>query len=212
MEKHSVTIERKHMPLRQVLAQKEVAAELLRRDIKPDRPEILRLSRSGRTFSQYLCLSETGDLPDTLLAAVNESLEAADAASPVFLEEQYPWLKEPSWTVDMGDVSYYKVTAQLGAGQFVNIRRVRCEQEGVSPGRTAGRADSEGMFQAVLWLYAEENVEFPGGKALSRNGGLRFAASICLDGGALKIVVNRREVLQLMVKELLLRGNLDLSK
>lgn len=197
IEDHRVTIERKYIPLCQVLKQEPVAAALSRRGIRSGQPELARLAQSGRTLSQYICFSEKKDLHEEILAAVKESLEEADRIAPVYLEEQYPWLREPRWGLEMRDVSYYKVTAQFSAETFVNIRQVHCEQD------TAGEG-------AILWLDFEAADGFYGERAQPMGSELQIKASFGSDGQALKIVVRNREALQQVMKQLLLCGNLDL--
>lgn len=93
MEK-SVTIERSYIPLCQVLAQEPVITALQRRGINMVQPEMLRLSRSERTFKQYTCLFGGENLPEMLLTGIRQALEAADKTAPVLMTEQYPWLKD----------------------------------------------------------------------------------------------------------------------
>ena len=128
MEK-SVTIERNYIPLCQALAQEPMITALQRRGINMVQPEMIRLSRSERTFEQYTCLFGGENLPEMLLTGIRQAMEEADKISPVLMTEQYPWLKGPSWILEMRDVSHYKVTVQFDAETFFNIWRICGEQE-----------------------------------------------------------------------------------
>ena len=121
MEK-SVTIERNYIPLCQALAQEPMITALQRRGINMVQPEMIRLSRSERTFEQYTCLFGGENLPEMLLTGIRQAMEEADKISPVLMTEQYPWLKGPSWILEMRDVSHYKVTVQFDAETFFRSR------------------------------------------------------------------------------------------
>lgn len=203
----SVTIERSYIPLCQVLAQEPVITALQRRGINMVQPEMLRLSRSERTFEQYTCLFGGENLPEMLLTGIQQALEAADKTAPVLMTEQYPWLKGSSWILEMRDVSHYKVTVQFDAETFVNIRRVCREQE------AAGElADVNGAGSVVLRLYLEKVPAICEMDCRLEGMGMKVPVEACSDGEVLKITVKERVTMQQMVKELILNGNLDLRR
>lgn len=190
-----------------MLAQEPVITALQRRGINMVQPEMIRLSRSERTFEQYICLFGGENLPEMLLTGIQQALEAADKTAPVLMTEQYPWLKGSSWILEMRDVSHYKVTVQFDAETFVNIRRVCREQE------AAGElADVNGAGSVVLRLYLEKDPAIYGMDCRLEGMGMKVPVEACSDGEVLKITVKEWETMLRMVKELILKGNLDLRR
>lgn len=203
----SVTIERNYIPLCQALAQEPMITALQRRGINMVQPEMVRLSRSERTFEQYTCLFGGENLPEMLLTGIRQAMEEADKISPFLMTEQYPWLKGPSWILEMRDVSHYKVTVQFDAETFFNIWRICGEQE------AAGElADANGSGSAALRLYLEKDPAIREVDCGFEGVGMKIPVEVCSEGEVMKITVKERETMLRMVKELILNGNLDLRR
>lgn len=152
-DRKPVTIERRNIPLRQVLEEEIVREELLGRGIALSGPDaaLARLAHSSGTFEQYLRLAGEKRLPQAQLTALGEALEAADRSAPVLLEEQYPWLKNSRWTLRMRDVSYYKVALEYAPGEFLNLDRIECGKDSAreTPDTAADGRCAGGMEKTV---------------------------------------------------------------
>lgn len=198
-----VTIERRNIPLCQVLKEKPVLEALRRSGIILDGPDepapaFARLAHSPGTFEQYLCLAGEDRLPQAQLIALQEALDAADRSAPVRIEEQYPWLKNSSWTLRMRDVSYYKVALEYAPGQFLNLDHIEC------------RADSAlETSSAAADVHSHEAVEKSAKRAHETIPILYLYPDSVSAATPIRLAFQDRAAVLSFMKHLLLRGTID---
>ena len=61
-----------------------------------------------------------------------EFLASEDRSHPVFLEEEYAYLKEPAWCLNMSEISYMKVSLEKRGEYVFSIRKIQQEINPVS--------------------------------------------------------------------------------
>ncbi len=185
-----VNIERCNIPMKQVFSDERVWRAVLQeapQSIPIPLAEAIRsacLPSSARTLRQYICLAGEERLGDLYLAQLEYIFARADETSPISMEDQYPWLKKENWSLEMRDISYYKVTADLAQEKQINIKRVRWQEQ-----------------QQILWVEPEENPALP---ASSEPGSPQTPS-------ALPVHMENRAALLLFIKRLLLEGRADLT-
>lgn len=182
-----VTIERINIPMKQVFAGEEVKQAVSRSAPLAAALRSAGLTTSPRTLRQYLCLAGEERLGAPYLAQMEDIFARADETSPISIEDQYPWLKEDNWTLEMKDVSYWSVTAELAGGEPVKIKRI-CWQEN----------------RRTLWIEPEES-------AAPQSAAPQSAASQAFTASAVPIRTENRCALLLFIKNLLLNGEIDLT-
>ena len=121
-----INIERCNIPMKQVFAEEPVRQAVS----NPSSSTLAAVLAAGlpyspRTLRQYMCLAGESCLEAPHLAQLTGIFTQADKISPISIEDQYPWLKQDDWTLEMRDVSYYKITAELGQGPPCSIRQIR---------------------------------------------------------------------------------------
>ncbi len=211
MERH-VYIERRNIPMKQVFAEERVKEAVSGHTRLLTAARQAGLLSSPRTLRQYICLSGEERLGEPYLTHLEDIFAWADKTSPITIEDQYSWLRQEVWTLEMKNVSYYKVTADLGSGRQCGIRRIHWQGE-----------------YRTLWIWPEEIPESwaaQGTEAclLSMPADIRalFQTGVCsqgLQGGridpdappAWPIYVEDPASLFLFIKILLLEGRADLA-
>lgn len=83
------------------------------------------LSLTPYTFRQLFALDKEERISNQLMDQINALLEDADKNSPIYLEDQYPLLKQPTWEIPMTAISYYSVTLTFDNQEYIRIEKIK---------------------------------------------------------------------------------------
>lgn len=119
------------------------------------------LAWTAVTFRQLALLSSGSRLLQAVLEEIAGFLAELDLKQPVYLEDAYPYLKSPAWSVSMSRVSYIKVSAEKDGNCLFTIRAIEREdgaEEGalylkLIPEETGSRIEGE---KPVIVSFADE--------------------------------------------------------
>ena len=90
------------------------------------------LTSASVTFRQLSLLSSKTWIPSGTMELVFEFLASEDRSHPVFLEEEYAYLKEPAWCLNMSEISYMKVSLEKRGEYVFSIHKIQKEIDPVS--------------------------------------------------------------------------------
>ena len=90
------------------------------------------LTSASVTFRQLFLLSSKERIPGGTMELIFEFLASEDRSHPVFLEEEYAYLKEPAWCLNMSEISYMKVSLEKRGEYVFSIHKIQKEINPVS--------------------------------------------------------------------------------
>lgn len=182
------TLERKNIPIAALLKSppvQDAVHSICRTQCVDDR----FLAGAAVTFRQLSLLSSDTRIPGETLKLIFEFLAEEDRKHPVFLEERYPYLKQSSWSLNMSEISYMKVSAERQGEYLFSIRAIQKEIDPVSE-------------QPYLMLFPEYSGERSG---CSNGEGERKEESI-------KVSFDDEYHMQEFMKNIILNGRAELFR
>lgn len=145
------------------------------------------LTGAAVTFRQLSLLAKSR-IPGETMDLIFEFLDTEDRRNPVYLEEVYPYLRQPAWSLMMSEISYFKVSAERSGDYIFSIHKIQKETDSASG-------------KPYLILYPEDDRNFG---RYSENEGERMAEKV-------KVMFDHEYQMQLFMKKIILNGTVDLE-
>lgn len=179
------TLEQKNIPIK-VLLRTPFIRETVHSICRNQYVDDTFLAGAAVTFRQLSLLAKSR-IPGETMDLIFEFLDKEDRRNPVFLEEVYPYLKQPAWSLKMSEISYYKVSAERSGKYSFSINKIQ-----------KGTDSASGKPYLILFPEDDRKIDHN-----SENEGKRMAE--------VKIIFDHEYQMQLFVKKIILNGTVDLE-